>query len=208
MGEGLNDRRFLFWTAVTPDLAADLVNDRIAVHVTVSESLVASFSQCITSPSNAQTSSHKSTLKSLPLHWASSRAMSVSVSASLRASARAAYRDLLRASSKTFVGDPAVQNGVCHKISLWDGLGINFIVFMVAFRLKMRNEILPTSSTTDPSQFEGKIQLTREIADVLRKNIVQAQKIDSSTAEQDIYSLSPSFPIFKHNTNILLLYRA
>ena len=174
MGEGSNDRRFLFWTAVTPDLAADLVNDRIAVHVTVSESLVASFSQCITSPSNAQTSSYKSP----PLHWASSRAMSVSVSASLRASARAAYRDLLRASSKTFVGDPAVQNGVCHKISLWPVLGINFIVFMVAFRLKMRNEILPTSSTTDPSQFEGKIQLTREIADVLRKNIVQAQKID------------------------------
>ena len=208
MGEGLNDRRFLFWTAVTPDLAADLVNDRIAVHVTVSESLVVSFSQCLTSPSNAQTSSHKSTLKSLPLHWASSRAMSVSVSASLRASARAAYRDLLRASSKTFVGDPAVQNGVCHKISLWRVLGINFIVSMVAFRLKMRNEILPTSSTTDPSQFEGKIQLTREIADVLRKNIVQAQKIDSSTAEQDIYSSSPSFSIFKQNTNILLLYRA
>ncbi|KAK7689118.1 hypothetical protein QCA50_007809 [Cerrena zonata] len=94
--------------------------------------------------------------------------MSAPVSASLRASARAAYRDLLRAASTTFAGDPTVQN---------------------AFRLKMRNEILPSSSTTDPSQFEQKVTLAREVADVLRKNIVQARKVNSPSAEQDRYQL-------------------
>lgn len=54
----------------------------------------------------------------------------------------------------------------------------------------MRNEILPSSSTTDPSQFEQKVTLAREVADVLRKNIVQARKVDSPSAEQDRYRAS------------------
>ena len=50
----------------------------------------------------------------------------------------------------------------------------------VAFKLKMRAEVLPNATTTDEKQFEARINLTREIADVLRKNIVQARRIEGS----------------------------
>ncbi|RDX52678.1 hypothetical protein OH76DRAFT_1454148 [Lentinus brumalis] len=77
----------------------------------------------------------------------------------LLASARSAYRSALRASASTFSGDPVVRN---------------------AFRLKIRNEVLPYSSNLDPKQFEEKITLVREIADVLRKNVVQARKVEGA----------------------------
>ncbi|KAI0713441.1 RF-1 domain-containing protein [Earliella scabrosa] len=75
----------------------------------------------------------------------------------LLASARSAYRSALRASASTFSGDRALQN---------------------AFRLKIRNEVLPYSASIDPTQFNEKVTLVREIADVLRKNVVQARKVD------------------------------
>lgn len=53
-----------------------------------------------------------------------------------------------------------------------------------AFRLKIRNEILPNASTTDPKAFEEKITLTKEIADVLRKNIVQARRVENPSSEE------------------------
>ncbi|KAI0695434.1 RF-1 domain-containing protein [Cerioporus squamosus] len=77
----------------------------------------------------------------------------------LLASARAAYRSVLRASASTFSGDPVVRN---------------------AFRLKIRNEVLPYGPTVDPKQLEEKVTLVREIADVLRKNVVQARKVESA----------------------------
>jgi len=80
----------------------------------------------------------------------------MSISPALRASARAAYRDLLRASSVTFSGDAVVQN---------------------AFKLKMRTEIVPNTATADGKAFEAKVALTREITDVLRKNVAQARKV-------------------------------
>ena len=43
----------------------------------------------------------------------------------------------------------------------------------------MRNEILPGSSVTDSKTFEEKITLAKEIADVLRKNIVQARRVEN-----------------------------
>ncbi len=52
-----------------------------------------------------------------------------------------------------------------------------------AFRLKIRNEVLPYNASIDPKQFEEKVTLVREIADVLRKNVVQARKVDSAVAE-------------------------
>ena len=52
-----------------------------------------------------------------------------------------------------------------------------------AFKLKLRNEILPDASTTDPKAFEEKITLTRDIAEVLRKNIVQARRVENSSPE-------------------------
>ncbi|TBU46984.1 RF-1 domain-containing protein [Dichomitus squalens] len=90
---------------------------------------------------------------------------------SLLASARSAYRSALRASASTFDGDPVVRN---------------------AFRLKIRNEVLPYSSTLDPKQFEEKVTLVREIADVLRKNVVQARKVEHSQSpeQKDLWELN------------------
>ncbi|KAJ3551722.1 hypothetical protein NM688_g4543 [Phlebia brevispora] len=87
----------------------------------------------------------------------------MSISASLQASARAAYRDLLRASAITFRGDDIVRN---------------------AFRTKMRSEIIPDASVTDTSVFEKKVKLAREIADVLRKNVVQARRVEDSADDR------------------------
>ncbi|CAL1703670.1 unnamed protein product [Somion occarium] len=53
----------------------------------------------------------------------------------------------------------------------------------------MRNEVLPCPLTMDPTQFEEKIVLTRDIADVLRKNIVQARKIELPSSNEDRYQL-------------------
>lgn len=115
IGKVSNDSKFLFWTAETPDLAADLVNDRITVHVTVPSLPVA----CLFLSPQFAVLAILRTDQSLPLNplpsiGALPVAMSVSVSASLKASARAAYRDLLRAASVTFQGDPTVQNGMHH----------------------------------------------------------------------------------------------
>lgn len=43
----------------------------------------------------------------------------MSISAALQASAKAAYRDFLRATSVTFVGDPAVRNGQLQLSTRW-----------------------------------------------------------------------------------------
>ncbi|KAI0747649.1 RF-1 domain-containing protein [Daedaleopsis nitida] len=88
----------------------------------------------------------------------------MSNASALLASARAAYRTALRASASTFSGDTAVRN---------------------AFRLKIRNEVLPYDSNIDPKQFEEKVTLVREIADVLRKNVVQARKVDGTADAEE-----------------------
>ncbi|KZT73996.1 hypothetical protein DAEQUDRAFT_720839 [Daedalea quercina L-15889] len=82
---------------------------------------------------------------------------------SLLASARSAYRALLRASSATFKGDADTRN---------------------AFRLKMRNETLACPPSASSKQLEEKINLAREIADVLLRNVVQAVKSDECSGPQ------------------------
>lgn len=72
------------------------------------------------------------------------------------AAARSAYRSLYRASAATFSGDERVLR---------------------AFRDKMRHDTLAGRSQTDTQLYEQNVTLAREVADVLRKNIVQAQKI-------------------------------
>ncbi|KAG6885989.1 hypothetical protein C0993_006105 [Termitomyces sp. T159_Od127] len=42
-----------------------------------------------------------------------------------------------------------------------------------AFRLKMRNDAIAARAIIDPETYEGQNQFQREVADVLRKNIVQ-----------------------------------
>ncbi|EED77345.1 predicted protein [Postia placenta Mad-698-R] len=83
----------------------------------------------------------------------------MALSPALRASARAAYRDVLRASAVTFTGDDVVRG---------------------AFRAMIRNQVMAPSQPSDSEQLQEKIKLTREIAEVLRKNIVQAVKIEDA----------------------------
>ncbi|KAF9246126.1 RF-1 domain-containing protein [Melanogaster broomeanus] len=88
----------------------------------------------------------------------------MSVAPSLRAAARAAYRDLLKASASTFAGDEPIQK---------------------AFRLKMRTETLALDSTArnDAGQVEEKIQLAKELAATLRRNVVQARRVEAHSGE-------------------------
>ncbi|KAI0373301.1 hypothetical protein BV20DRAFT_989966 [Pilatotrama ljubarskyi] len=95
----------------------------------------------------------------------------MSNSQALLASARSAYRSALRASASTFRGDTVVRN---------------------AFRLKIRNEVLPYNTQIDTKQFEEKVTLVREIADVLRKNVVQARKVEDARSpdEKELWELN------------------
>ncbi|KAI0253873.1 RF-1 domain-containing protein [Lactifluus subvellereus] len=89
----------------------------------------------------------------------------MSVSLSLRAAARSIYRDLWRASATTFSGDPPVLS---------------------AFRQKMRKDALEQRSVTDEEAFQSNLKLGREIADFLRKNIVQAERVQVQHREDDM----------------------
>ena len=53
-----------------------------------------------------------------------------------------------------------------------------------AFREKMRQDALSASSITDPTLYQQQEQLAREIADVLRKNIVQATRVAERTQSE------------------------
>ncbi|KAJ3923623.1 RF-1 domain-containing protein [Lentinula edodes] len=80
----------------------------------------------------------------------------MSISAELKASARSAYRSLYRASSSTFGGDATVLS---------------------AFRYKMREDASTYKSETDPSAYEAHATQARDIAQFLRRNVVQATKL-------------------------------
>jgi len=53
-----------------------------------------------------------------------------------------------------------------------------------AFRQKIRQDALAASSVTDPTLYQQQEQLAREIADVLRKNIVQATRVAENTQSE------------------------
>ncbi|KAL5533034.1 hypothetical protein ACEPAF_4810 [Sanghuangporus sanghuang] len=84
----------------------------------------------------------------------------MSITTELRASARSTYRLLFRAAATTFQGDDRLLN---------------------AFQDKLRKDFKECrSAIDDPEEYAARIQLGREIADVLRKNVVQAVKVDPS----------------------------
>ncbi|KAN0115944.1 RF-1 domain containing protein [Russula decolorans] len=90
--------------------------------------------------------------------------MSISLSPPLRAAARSVYRDLWRASATTFAGDPPV---------------------LLAFRQKIRKDALEQYSVTDEETFKNNLKLGREIADFLRKNIVQAERLHKQPGKEN-----------------------
>jgi peptide chain release factor len=55
----------------------------------------------------------------------------------------------------------------------------------LAFRLKMRSDAIEACSITDSKIYEEKVQLAKDIARVLRMNVVQAKKI----GDQDTWSM-------------------
>ncbi len=59
----------------------------------------------------------------------------------------------------------------------------------------MRNEILPDASLSDKQVFSEKITLAREIAEVLRKNVVQARKVENPDSEKEKWRTSQITPL-------------
>lgn len=53
-----------------------------------------------------------------------------------------------------------------------------------AFRAKMRADALAARYETEPTAYEQHARLAREIATVLRQNIVQARRVDESGEER------------------------
>ncbi|KAJ3521912.1 hypothetical protein NMY22_g12112 [Coprinellus aureogranulatus] len=90
----------------------------------------------------------------------------MSISPSLKAAARAAYRDVWRASSVVFRGDDTI---------------------LQAFRQKMRLDATAAAQeATTPDAYQQSTQHFRDIAVVLRKNIVQASKVGERDGK-DVY---------------------
>ncbi|PAV24337.1 hypothetical protein PNOK_0140500 [Pyrrhoderma noxium] len=81
----------------------------------------------------------------------------MSVTPELRASARSTYRLLFRTAARTFSGDDRVLD---------------------AFRKKIRTDFKEGRSVADSKTYTARIQLGREIADVLKKNVVQGVRIN------------------------------
>jgi len=87
----------------------------------------------------------------------------MSISSVQRAAARSAYRSLIRAANVTFNGDLRVRN---------------------AFISKMRVEARDGSSIQDPASFEEKVAYGREVAQILRRNVVQGVQADDGSTYQ------------------------
>lgn len=67
--------------------------------------------------------------------------------------------------------------------------------FCLAFRLKMREDALQARSKTDPDVYQDSIKLGHDVADVLRRNVVQARKVQGSQSESDKEVWRASFHI-------------
>lgn len=59
---------------------------------------------------------------------------------------------------------------------------IRHLTRCIAFRLKIRRDILTTESAPDATLILEKITLVRDIADILRRNVVQASKVHDESS--------------------------
>jgi hypothetical protein len=134
----------------------------------------------------------------------------MSISPTLRAAARSVYRDLWRASATTFSGAICpFQNAIDTRSYLltWQAtlpyfqawpyfhnVTVSFLCRCTAFRQKIRKDALGQYSVTDEQVFKNNLKLGREIADFLRKNIVQAERLPGQTGEdnEETYSTCTS----------------
>jgi hypothetical protein len=61
-----------------------------------------------------------------------------------------------------------------------------FNMTSLAFRSKIRTDALEAQSEPDPNVYMEKTMLAYEIAQVLRKNVVQARKVEGAMAVNDV----------------------
>ena len=66
----------------------------------------------------------------------------------------------------------------------------------IAFRQKIRKDALDQYSVTDEEVFKNNLKLGREIADFLRKNIVQAERLPGKIEEDTTETYSTCGPFF------------
>jgi len=136
----------------------------------------------------------------------------MSISPQLRAAARSVYRDLWRASATTFTGaiGPFSENIVIHSylhLLTWQAthpyflvrqslphVVFSFLCRCLAFRQKIRKDVLERYPVTDEDVFRKNLELGREIADFLRKNIIQAERLPVQPGKDE--SETYSTPLF------------
>jgi len=150
---------------------------------------------------------HSSASVFLPVADGPMTTATMSICPSLRATARAVYRDLFRAAATTFAGaiycssfaslpdSHANFQMICLFSLVRDfRLSSAYIcdVFGPAFKEKVRIETRQGKSVEDATAYAKRLELGREIAEVLRKNVVQAQRVKEDTGEQDVWSTSGS----------------
>lgn len=94
-----------------------------------------------------------------------------------------------------YIGDERVLKGqtVSH-----EQLHLSLTLSFLAFRLKMRADALEAVSKTTPHAYQETIQLGYDIAEVLRRNVVQAQKVREQTEsnKETWRALNPVFYLF------------
>lgn len=134
----------------------------------------------------------------------------------LRAAARSVYRDLWRASTTTFsgtsnlshlsyivthapsyhdvAGDPPMLLGVTR----FSGWYLDFyLCSCIAFRQKMRKDARNQRAIDDEEAFRNNLNLGRDIATFLRKNIVQAERLQKVPGEDTEAYSTRKWPFFR-----------
>lgn len=109
----------------------------------------------------------------------------MSISPQLQASARAAYRSVSRAARFTFAGTlalllliPFTDKNVKATLKFYvvrkDELSsCKLLIFWAAFMVKTRNDFVTARSHTDETAYAESVKFANDVAEVLRKNIVQ-----------------------------------
>ncbi len=95
------------------------------------------------------------------------------------------FRHLLRTQLKTFHGDMPMIKSMAHT-----SLGIFhlILIFFLDARAFTRSEYLKNVAEQDPSKLQKLVSAANEAAEIIRKNIVQGVKKETSeTKNTDVY---------------------
>ena len=77
-------------------------------------------------------------------------------------------------------GDPPVLSGVTRFLGRYL---VSYLCSFIAFRQKIRKDALEQRAINDEEAFRNKLNIGREIANFLRKNIVQAERLQKTPGE-------------------------